>query len=72
MNDEIKRILRLSTIEGFILAPWEEKLLEEWKASQVDVKPKKVKKENLEEGIGSDNKITVKTKVKNVVEEKTK
>ena len=77
MNDEIKRILRLSTISGFKLLDWEEKMLEEWKAEQEEIKVEKPKKKakteeaneaDQESGIGSNGKITV----KNIVEKKTK
>lgn len=77
MNDEIKRILRLSTIPGFKLLDWEEKMLEDWKAKQEEIKvekpTKKAKTEEANEadqesGIGSNGKITV----KNIVEKKTK
>lgn len=41
MDEEIKRLLKLSNIPNFKLLPKEEKKLKEWKEQQVDVKPKK-------------------------------
>ncbi len=41
MDNEIKRLLKLSKIPNFKLLAKEEKKLNEWKSKQVEIKPKK-------------------------------
>lgn len=62
MNDEIKRLLKLSNIPNFRLLDKEQKMLDEWKSKQVEIKPKKrtIPKGFVEmDGIGADGKNTL-------------
>lgn len=62
MDNEIKRLLKLSKIPNFRMSDSEKKKLEEWKSQQIDVKPKKrvIPKGYTElEGIGANGKNTL-------------
>lgn len=50
MDKDIKRLLRLSSIPGFVLLKKEQKKLDEWKAAQVKVKPKAPRKKSTPKG----------------------
>lgn len=82
MDKEIKRLLKLDSIKGFRLLESEKKTLEEWKAKQKRIKPKKsdLPKGAILEEIGTENHPTitmsednaseVRKVVKNIVEDK--
>lgn len=57
MNNEIKRLLKLSAIPGFQLTATEIETLKEWKKTQKSVKPAKKVKQKAPEGFKVDEQI---------------
>lgn len=72
MDKEIKRLLSLSSIPGFKLLASEQRKLDEWKAQQVKVKPKKVKRTARKTTAKPSYNATALTRVQNVVPTTTK